>query len=99
MSPYVINATVATIEGVIGTRSLEAANAALWARGEMAEIPAPDYGYLGGSFLLQEKIDCDLRNDWVGWNPDELTYADRHGDKAMGRNSYSDCSLVRVDIT
>ena len=84
MSPYVINATVATIEGVIGTRSLEAANAALWARGEMAEIPAPDYGYLRGSLLLREKIDYDLCNDWVGSNLGELTYTDRHGGNGLG---------------
>ena len=52
--------------------------------GEMAEISAPDYGCLRGGMLLLEKIDYDLRNDWVGGNQGELTYADSHGGNGQG---------------
>ena len=50
----------------------------------MAEIPAPDYGYLRGSFLLCEKVDYDLCNDGVGRDLGELTYTDRHGGNDHG---------------
>ena len=46
------NVMAATIDGVIGTRSLDGPNASLGALGEMAEIPATDYGYLRGRWLL-----------------------------------------------
>ena len=44
----------------------------------MAEILAPDYGYVRGRLLLHDRIDSDLRNDWVNGNLGESTYTDRH---------------------
>ena len=74
------------------------ANAPLEARGNMAEIPAPDYGYVRGRLLLRERIDYDQCNDWVNGNLDELTYEDRHRVMATGRRSFPDCNRARVDI-
>ena len=78
-----INVTVDAIEGIVGSRSLVEVNEALAAMGHMAEIPVPGYGYVIGRWLLHEKMDFDLRNDWAGGDLDELTYTDRKGGRPL----------------
>ena len=86
-----INATVGTIGGIVGSRSLVEANEALAAMGDLAEMHAPDYGYLRGSLLLRERMDFDIRTYWAGGNLGELTYTDSQG--AGGRSRSSICRL------
>ena len=58
-----INVPVETTEWTVGARSLVGVNEALAARGHLAEMPVTDYGYVRGSLLLHERMDCDLCND------------------------------------
>ena len=76
-----INAMVETIDGVVGSRALVGENEALAARGHLAEMPAPAYGYVRGIFLLRERMEFDLCNDRANGNLGELTYTDRQGVK------------------
>ena len=98
-SQAAIKVMVETIEGIVGARSLVEVNAELEARGGMAEIPDPDYGYARGSLLLHERIDYDLCNGWVKGDLYELTYAGRHGGYDHWVGFIADCNLARVDIT
>ena len=59
--------------------AMVAANASLAERGVLTELPVPNYGYLGSSVILHERIDNGIYNGWVDGNLDELTYVDIQG--------------------
>ena len=74
-----INAMVDAVEGIVGPRAMVEVNEALAARGLLTEMPAPDYGYVRSRLTLHERLGCNLYNDWVGGNLNELPYTDRQG--------------------
>ena len=74
-----INALTETIEGFIGGRSLKEMKVELGAKGLLAEVPSPTYGYLGSDDFYHRSRDGDLINDWASDALKGLIYTDRQG--------------------
>ena len=95
-----INALVEAIEGFIERRALVEMKAELGARGLVAEVPMPTYGYLGkGEFLYRRKD--DLISDWAIDALRELVHPDRKGgireyNHSCARSQYSKRVLVGI---
>ena len=93
-----VNAMVDTIEGIAGPRSMVEANEALAARGLLAEMPSPDYGYVRSSLILHERMDFNIYNDWVSGSLNELAYTDRQRGKRPIRVIHMPTAKVCVQI-
>ena len=95
-----INALAETIEGFVGGISLGELKEELGARGIVAEVPMPTYGYLGkGEFLYRRKD--DLISDWAIDALRELVHPDRKGgireyNHSCARSQYSKRVLVGI---